>query len=266
MKRSKAGVNKRHQQILDSLNERIAVDVPYLTSLVGVSAATVRRDLRYLEAEGHLKRTYNGAKVIDYLQKRGMAHDYKRKEKCAIAKYAASLVERDTTVFINSGTTTFLVIENLFDKNVTIVTNNLFTVSKLLDSTPGILAKILLTGGGLHSGDDGLSGDFTIHSISSVVSSRTFLAATGISASGITSISPEKALVSNAMIKQCRGPKYVLVDSSKLGKETNFFTCPVTEITCVITDSGADIEEVDKIRRLGVEVALINPDTGERVQ
>lgn len=266
MKRSKAGVNERYRQILDVLNERTAVDVPYLTSLVGVSAATVRRDLRYLEAKGQLKRTYNGAKVIESFQKYGTPYDPKRKEKCAIAKYAASLVEWDTTILVNSGTTTFLIIENLFDKNMTIVTNNLFTVSKLLDSAPGIVAKILLVGGILHSGDDGLIGDFTMHSISSVVSSQTFLAATGISASGITSISPEKALVSNAMIRQCRGPIYVVVDSGKLGKETNFYTCPVTDITCVITDTGADPNEVKKIRQLGVEVALINPDTGEREQ
>lgn len=265
MKQSRTGVNQRQEQILDVLNMKMVADVPYLSSLLKVSSATIRRDLRCLEAEGKIKRIYNGAKITDHFVKRGI-HAVKRREKAAIAKYAASLVERNTTVFVNSGTTTYLIIENLFDKNVTVVTNNLYTVFKSLDSTPGIVANILLTGGVLHSGDNSLFGDFTMHAISSVISSQTFLGVTGISASGLTSISPEKALISNAMIDQCHGPKYVVIDSSKLGKKTNFYTCPLNKITCIITDTLADPEEVKKIQELGVEVALINPDTGEREQ
>ena len=265
MKRSRSGVNQRHERILEVLNTKIMVDVPYLSSLLNVSSATIRRDLRYLEAEGRLKRIYNGAKIADNFVKQGI-HTVQRREKGAIAKYAASLVERDTTVFINSGTTTFLIIEQLFDKNVTIVTNNLYTVFRTLDSTPGIIANILLTGGALHSGDNSLFGDFTINAISSVISSQIFIGVTGISASGITSISPEKALISNTMINQCHGKKYVVVDSSKIGQKTNFYTCPVNKISCVITDTAANREEIKNIREQGVEVALINPDTGEREQ
>lgn len=265
MKRSRTGVNQRHEQILDVLNIETTADVPYLSSLLNVSAATVRRDLRYLEAEGKIRRVYNGAKLTDHFIKEGI-QAINRREKSAIAKYAASLVERDTTVFVNSGTTTYLIIENLFEKNVTVVTNNLYAVVKTIDSTPGIIANILLTGGVLHSGENTLFGDFTINAISSVISSQTFIGATGISASGLTSISPEKALISNAMINQCHGPKYVVIDSSKLGKKTNFYTCPLNKISCVITDTLADPEEVKKIRELGVEVALINPATGEREQ
>lgn len=266
MKKSRAGVDERHYAILEILGAKTVVDVPYLSTTIGVSAATIRRDLRYLESKGQLKRIYNGARLASFPLQHGLAGDQRRKEKSAVAKYAASLVERGTTIFVNSGTTTFQVIENLSDKNVTVITNNLFIVSKYLDSTSGIIAKILLTGGFLHSGDDGLIGDFAINSISSVISSQTFLGVTGISSSGITTLSPEKAFISNAMIKQCHGPKYVVTDSSKLGKETNFFTCPVTDITSVITDTLANSEEVKKIRDLGVEVILINPETGERDQ
>ena len=77
-----------------------------------------------------LERTHGGATLRrnlniepDYLQK---ASEFS-KEKQAIGKLAASLLEDGDTVYINSGSTTLEVIKSIIERNmkVTIVTNNI---------------------------------------------------------------------------------------------------------------------------------------------
>ena len=61
------------------------------------------------------------------------------------------------------------------------------------------------------------------------------------------------------MIARCKGPKIVVADGSKIGNSTSFYTCPVTDISCLVTDTSADPEELQRIRNTGVEVVVVDP-------
>ena len=85
-------------------------------TLLDTSEATVRRDLEWLEREGIVERTHGGAILSqrltlepEYLQ-RAQKHP---EEKRLIGEMAASLIEDNDVVFINSGTTTTQVIRHI---------------------------------------------------------------------------------------------------------------------------------------------------------
>ena len=85
------------------------VSIPSLADELGVSALTVRRDLKRMADEGLLVRTRGGASIRDslarelsYLEKTAEAHE----QKVAIAAAAASLIEPGDSIILGPGTST----------------------------------------------------------------------------------------------------------------------------------------------------------------
>lgn len=105
---------KRYEVILNLLNEKNSVTVTEIKELLGISESTIRRDLAALDKSGKLIKVFGGAVAADggfttaepsVAQKAEINKD----EKTAIARYAASLIERDDFVYLDAGTTTAVV-------------------------------------------------------------------------------------------------------------------------------------------------------------
>ena len=101
---------KRYEVILNLLNEKNSVTVTEIKELLGISESTIRRDLAALDKAGKLIKVVGGAVAADggfttaepsVAQKAEINKD----EKTAIARYAASLIERDDFVYLDAGTT-----------------------------------------------------------------------------------------------------------------------------------------------------------------
>ena len=100
---------ERHHRIQALLEQRRVASIADLSDLLGVSEATIRRDLETLEGRGLLERTHGGAILTRrlptepfYAQSAGVHPHEKRR----IGAAAAALVDEGDTVFVNSGTTT----------------------------------------------------------------------------------------------------------------------------------------------------------------
>ncbi len=99
---------ERYQKILEMLNEYGRVTVKELCSLFSVSNVTVRNDLKTLEKQGRLVRTYGGAILSSSgtseppFQFRMKVHS---ETKQRIGRMAAELVTDGEAVFIDGGTT-----------------------------------------------------------------------------------------------------------------------------------------------------------------
>ena len=103
-------------------------------------------------------------------------------------------------------------------------------------------------------------GEFAINSIRKVTANKCFLGASGISAAGgVTSSIIQEVAVNQSMISQCSGPKIVVAESSKIGVRHSFFSYGLNMVTHLITDSGADPEELARIRDCGVETIVVDP-------
>lgn len=116
--------------ILDRVAERGSVDVNDLAGALGVSGATVRRDLQALSAWKLLVRTHGGAvaRLVDTGE--GAGH---LAEKRRIGAAAASLVDHGAVVGLTGGTTALEVARALAHRgDITFVTNAINIASELV--------------------------------------------------------------------------------------------------------------------------------------
>ncbi len=213
----------RRQRILDFLGDN---DIGYLTDLIGlfenVSESTIRRDLKALEAEGQVQILHGGAATLS----NGTSSSYdmpveaKRflniEQKRAIAARAASLVNDGEVIYIDSGTTTFSMIEFLKEKQIKVVTSNTSVLAELKDAR----FQCVILGGDVTETLGSVTGPITDNLLRGMYFDKAFLGATGYSdISGLTT--PDFREANKKQIVAANSDEvYVLVDSSKAGKRS----------------------------------------------
>ena len=109
---------RRRERTLQLLQEKEEVSVKALSKDFCVSEMTIRRDLHLLEAQGLAVVHYGGASLCNY---RPMFQDFSNrqeklyKNKLAIARTAATKIERHDTLFLDASTTILLMLRFLPD-------------------------------------------------------------------------------------------------------------------------------------------------------
>ncbi len=251
----------RQKRIQRLLQERGVVKVTDLSSLLGVSEITIRRDLDVLERNGDLERTHGGAV---YNQRMRIEPRYAQKdaihreEKEAIGRAAAKLVEAGDTLLINSGSTTKQVIRSLKMSNVRIITSNLGAVIEAQESE----MELILIGGLLRSQSNSLVGSLATLSLQQVYGSKAFIGVDGLSVKyGLTTPILEEAEIAREMIRRTPGPVIVVADHSKLSVVSNFMSAPIDQVDILVTDQGLSNELREELEKIGIKVIIadLNP-------
>lgn len=226
--------NWLEQQII--INKTI--DIDDVSRRLNVSAMTIRRDLNELEKEGKLIRTHGGA-VIGKTLTQEVAYSSKmnknKLEKQSIALKALSLVKKNSTILLDSGTTTLELASLLQEReDVTIVTNDIKIGNELLNSP----VKVIITGGELQRDVGSLYGSIAQQFFKGVHADLLFLGAHAIDLNiGITAPTFEKAAVKQMMIKAA-AQTWVLADFSKFENKAFSSVCSMEEIKGIITDNN----------------------------
>ena len=138
-------MGKRDGKILDILTTERKVEVAVLSSTLGVSEVTVRKDLDALQAKGLVVREHGFATLSNPNDVGGrLAYHYE--EKLRIARRAAQLVPDGSTTMVESGSCCALLARELADTKdgVTIVTNSAFVANYVQDS---MRVSVTLLGG-----------------------------------------------------------------------------------------------------------------------
>ena len=136
---------QRREQILAALYERRHVTARDLAMDIGVSEATVRRDLKSLADSGEIELVYGGAtlrRVSDYSFRAKATRNTEAKR--LIGRLAADLVGDDDQIFLDSGTTCFAMAELLKRKRGLSIIVNSARLALELDASG--LSVILLGG------------------------------------------------------------------------------------------------------------------------
>jgi DeoR family transcriptional regulator, fructose operon transcriptional repressor len=264
MKNSKSVVFKRQQEILKLLKTYKVIDVDAISKKLSVSATTIRRDLQMFENQHLINRFHGGAKLLeDTLQEEDSPLETPSPlsllQKHAIARYAATLIKEGDTIFMNSSSTTLLLLDYIRDKRVVVVTNNGNAVGYPKDAR----VELILTGGELHERKQSMVGEFALHTLSKITADKAFIGVGGISVKGglTTSVLQETA-VNELMMRRCQGHCYVLTATPKIGREHNFLSGSIDRVSSIITGKGANAEELTRLREHHVEVVEL--DTAER--
>jgi DeoR family fructose operon transcriptional repressor len=225
-----------------------------LYAMLDTSEATVRRDLEWLEHEGIVERTHGGAILSqrmtlepEYLQ-RAQKHP---EEKRLIGELAASLIEDNDVVFINSGSTTTQVIRHIRpDAGITVFSNNVYAAIEVGEAG----FKHHLIGGEFQPHSNSVAGRFAIENLRQVYADKTFLGVDGISLlHGCTVPSNAEAEVIRLMIERTQGKVFIVADSSKWGVVSNFQIATIDEIDKLITDAEIDPSAFETLTTHSVE-------------
>jgi DeoR/GlpR family transcriptional regulator of sugar metabolism len=228
---------QRHERIRDRLEAQNVVSNVELGELLGVSEATVRRDLQWLEKQGILERTHGGAilsqrvKAEPEYAARALAHP---EEKRSIGAAAAALIEEGDTIFVSSGTTATQVVANVpAGVKVTVVTGNLSAALEAHDAN----FELILLGGTLYRLSNAAVGLFAMENLRRMTANKTFIGADGISLKfGYTVPSNPEAELVRMMIERTHGSVIVVADHSKWGVVSNFEVAKIDEVQMLVTD------------------------------
>jgi DeoR family transcriptional regulator, fructose operon transcriptional repressor len=249
-------VEERQALILEKLRENQSIRISELCSMLSVSRETIRKDLYQLEKKGLLKKVHGGA-VLDKTNveppyvTRQMSHV---REKEAIARKAAELVDDGDALFIDLGTTTLLFAKQLkAKKGLTVITNSL-PVAMELAGSPEI--KVLLPGGELRPGELALSGPITRQSLNNFYVDKTFIGVGGLAwDSGVTDYHIQEADIRKQMLER-GGMKIALADHSKFNVTALAKVAELKDLDVVVTDDRAPREFLDKLAELDVEILV----------
>jgi DeoR/GlpR family transcriptional regulator of sugar metabolism len=252
---------ERRAQVAQLVADTGQVDVSALARMFGVSDTSIRRDLMLLEGQGRLKRVHGGA-VAPHLAVRNTVVATKLREhpeeKRRIAAAAASLIHPGDVVLFDSGTTVAQVpaqlpIQLRVANAMTAVTHSLLVIEALAAWEGSHLTCL----GGLFMPDyQAFVGPQTVASLKGFSADLAFLGCDGLtSEAGITT--PHVLIAEVGATMAARARRVVaLADSSKLGRYGFTTIVPLSQVDVLITDTGADPDEVAKIRAAGVEVIL----------
>ena len=246
----------RLRSIVGVIDDNGAVGVDDLAELLGVSAATIRRDLARLADQGVITRSHGGAMRADaglevpISYRRGTALAQKRR----IAVAAATLINEGAIVGITGGTTTMEVARALTPvRKLTVVTNAL-NVGMQLARHGNI--RLVLTGGVCRTASFEMSGPIAESTLSGYNLDVAFVGVDGIDVdAGCTTHDDAEARANAALVKIARHT-VIVADSSKIGRVTFASICPLDLVDQLITDNEADPQAVSRLEAAGLRVVL----------
>jgi DeoR family transcriptional regulator of aga operon len=248
---------ERLSAILEELSTDGTVGVTELVATLGVSAATVRRDLELLEQQKLLARTHGGAVAQGVLYELPLRYKSARHqdEKRRIASTAALLVEDGAAIGLTGGTTTTEVGRAVIDRERLTVVTNALNIASELAIRPNL--KLVVTGGYARTESYELVGPLAEQSLAGLNLDVVFLGTDGISAeAGLTTHHEVEAHTDLALIERARRV-VVVADSSKIGRVAFAQICRVDRVHELITDVDADPKLVAGLRDAGVEVTTV---------
>ncbi len=244
---------ERQKRILEILNTSGAVWVSKLSTELGVTEETIRRDLEKLEKQESLVRTHGGAVPITdssyelSLEKRKQTNSEVKEQ---LAKAAAEHLLPGDTIFLDSSTTTFFMAKEIKKmKNITVITNSLRIVQELSDAE----AIKVIAVGGLVSNNQSFVGSIAEKAIQhDFFADKFFFSSKGVSADvGILESNEQECAIKQKMLKNAN-KKYFLCDSSKVGKVGFYKLIPLEKLDYFITDSELDTSYHEKFSEYGI--------------
>ena len=248
---------ERLEKLRMILGQRRIARVDELSAALGVSPATVRRDLEQLESAGHIRRVHGGAVHVDGKLEEPHFDDKAAtaaEEKQRIARAALDLVKPSESIFLDGGSTTLLLARLLQSRpDVTVVTNSLRVAAELAGGGP----RLLLVGGELRRRSQTFVGTLTQCLIDQLHVDSAFMGTIGVSAeSGMTTTDPHEAYTKTEVMSHAQNV-VLLADSRKFGTVSFVRFGSFDRLNLIITDKGAPADQLRQLRKRGVRVVTV---------
>ena len=238
----------RASDIRSFLFENGLTPVQTLADAVGTSLATMRRDLTDLENNGVVERIHGAAKIAEsasievaFSQRETVQIDAKR----AIATAAMSLVQPDTVIFLDAGTTVLQLARliKISQMPLTVFTNGIAVAQELM-AAPEVDVNLL--GGRTRAQNLSVIGPLAETMLEQLWFHTLFLGASAINDHlEVTSFDADEARL-NSVMERRAATTCLMADQQKFGKQATYSVVGLTADHTIITNGA--LPETSRIK------------------
>lgn len=239
------------------------VIVPELVKHFDVSADTIRRDLDRLDEAGLLIRTHGGAMSLSAAPRVDTTMDVrlrlKAEAKEKIGALAATLVENNSVLMINAGSTALATIRHLSShKRVTVATNNLRIPAQVPE---GAIRSLYVFGGEVHLTAQATLGPIAFPSAPGadgleIQCDLAIIVVGGVSiASGYSTSNLHEAAMMSEMINRATRVA-IVADATKIGRRLFAQVAELGRADYFVTDEMPSNDLVHELRRQKVTLMI----------
>ncbi|KHE72592.1 DeoR/GlpR family DNA-binding transcription regulator, partial [Halobacillus sp. BBL2006] len=177
------------------------------------------------------------------------------KEKRKIGQHCGQFIEQHDIVYLDSGTTTHFVLDNLGEEiEFTLITNSLEVINKAVE-LPNV--SLIIIGETYKRSTKSFTGISDDQTISKFNINKAFMSATAFSLDNGASNSD---LLENRIKKLvCKRAQdvYLLIDHSKFGKTSLYTYCNLEDLHTIVTNNEVDQSYVNAIKESNTNIVLL---------
>lgn len=227
---------ERQEQIKNIILEQKSVSVAELTERFDVSFETIRRDLKLLEKEGFVEKSYGGAilkqrvnNTADFQMLSHIMVEAKQK----MASVAMNFISPGDCIYIGFATTCLQIAALLDDIPLTVLTSSLPVMNRLSEKKN---IALFSTGGSWDARNCAFMGRTSVDNLSQFHLDKAFISCRALSMENGISDKTEAESDMRRRIVESSNQVYLLADNTKFDKMTFVKTCGFDRITAIITD------------------------------
>lgn len=226
----------RKQRIKEIILEKKSATVSELAQIFTVTDETIRRDLKALEQEGVLLRSYGGAFIqtgVENLVDIDIRTTVYVESKMKIAKQCAKMIHNGDAVYFDNSTTAYYIASEVKDMRITLVTNNLKIINMLSENKN---IHLIVIGGTFSVTEQAFHGIMAKKALEEYFVDKAFLSCRSLSIeNGITEANDLWAQMRQTAIERSK-ESYIVADFSKFDQTSFMCICGYERIKAIITD------------------------------
>lgn len=251
------GIDDRRKSILEIVTNDGFASIDKLSSQLGVSAQTIRRDIMYLEGLEQVVRHHGGAGIrssivnVNYQDRQTL----RAEAKSLLASQIASAIPAKCSLFIGGGTTMEAVAKSLIQYNdLKIITNSLH-VAGILHVNESF--EVIITAGTIRKTNGIIFGPDTVASVSKFRCDFAIIGCGGIESDGVFLDFHSQDVATYRMMISNSRQAFVGADKSKIPGKANVLVATAEEIDALYTDilPPTPLMEVLSAKKVDIRVA-----------
>ncbi len=256
--RSARAIENRRKLMLELIIRSGSAQVEDLASRFGVSRMTVHRDLDALAERGTVRKQHGGVTLHETGSVES-SFSYRthlaERQKLAIARAAAALVQPGQSVILDESTTTLCMVPHLSSRTpLTVITNGLAMVDRLKEAH-GI--RLIGLGGTYNARLNAFFGLICETAATSLRASLLFMSTSAVD-TGFAYHQDEDVLKTKRAFMASAERKVLIVDSSKFGMTALNRMAGLDAFDMIITDSGLPAATRDRLRDAGAALTIVD--------
>lgn len=249
-------MEQRRNTIVDLVNQSGSISFAQLKEKIPqISEMTLRTDLKALDEAKRIVRVHGGAKSVDVvigtddmLSRRQVR---KIEAKQLITQKALQFIRKDTTIFLDSGSTTTMLASCMPDQSNLIYTNSLTCAAELGRLT---MPSIHVLGGKMNRYSMSVCGIHTVSEVQRINFDQVFMGVTSYcEQTGFNCGVDEEAVLKSTVLHQAE-QKILLMDSSKVGVKSTYSFCTFSDVDIIISDDNLPEEFREDCKKHGVQI------------